>query len=180
MFLSRGSESGAGPQRAKGGMGAGNANHPLQPEGTTAAHMPSDRELAVCPAFPGPRGQTVGSWPDARSRLWGSVAPTSCPALSHREGTLGHPNTRPLSTEAGKAAHPSAGRIDHFKLQYTFLPTVYYLVNSDMAAHFCVYFFNSWNFFFCQHSSAAEKTGILRRIPFLPKFRNSMDWFRLG
>lgn len=65
----------------------------------------------MCPAFPGPRGQTVGSWPGARSRLWGSVAPTGCPALSHREGTLGHPNTRPLSTEAGKAARPSAGRI---------------------------------------------------------------------
>ena len=44
----------------------------------------------------------------------------------------------------------------------------------------CLFFFNSWNFFFCQSSSAAEKTGILWRILFLPKSRKSMDWFQLG
>ena len=78
-------------------MGAGNANHPLQPEGTTADHTLSDREVAVCPAFPGPRGQTMGSWPGARCPL---------PALGLRSSHW-LPGPFPQRGNPGPPEHPA-------------------------------------------------------------------------
>lgn len=113
MFLSRGQRPEQDPGEPRAAREQETPITLCRQKGRPAAHPPQkNRELAVCPASPGPQGQALGSWHRARSLLRGTGSPPATRPFPTQRGNSGPP-THPATLHPGRPARlltqPAAG-----------------------------------------------------------------------
>lgn len=108
-----GSETRAGPRRAQGCKGAGNANYSLPPEGTPCSPPAAEKQRAGCVSrLPWASGPSPGELAQSPFPAPGHWVPSGHPSFSHTERELWATHTPSHSPPrpASQTAHPASSR----------------------------------------------------------------------